>query len=834
MDKTPVKEKRIKEVKKAYEIDSKIKNDAFVKKPSEAFRYHKKLAKQYNEGKSKTHYNIDKELSKGELLSYRIITFVFFCLTVIYGVLLCRTSYQRLWSSFKDLGNSIVYYFLMFNPDVEFDVSINDISGMNISMFLPKDFESFKSVMKLLPGRFFNLDNFLSFMLESSLGMLTFSRVLLVLVMLGISLYVLADMQLNKANGKLFQKTKKLKSFEEKVYKKRLVPVINYVADYFRFNKGHYYFALIFFVWLCNLNIMTVIVGASAWFMYFARSFNFFGLYIQAYRLVFDTAVFFSVTLWVIYVPLLYYVFHKWRIRTALKRLRGGEAHNQEFIGKRSLALIITATMGAGKTTLLTDICLSLSLMFRNQALKRMYKYFKYFPNFEWIRLRKYMDLWTKRRVVRNLATIEIQIDKLKREFEVHPCKVNLFFYDYENYRTEYHNGLLKIDIWQAIETYAKLYFIYVMETSLICSNFPIREDYFIINAGNLIKFNGDFFSKPITQETTHYSHILPYDTLRMGKALVQDAAYRNSFEFGIIAMTEGGKERGNALENLCVRQTDDECNAKNDYFETRVMMSRHPAVVDNFPFIKFLLDEQRAMTLNASFRELCEVLDIEENTVPKITVPFFYVEYAIYDILNGILGKVNNIYEVTHGNVSLTMYLFRNVLTWIVNPIERIITKFSYHALKIRVGKATSEARKEYIYFISDYKIYRDRFSTNTHNCYFRKRAAASPIGIIDYPTYTTTEMNDVELHMQGSLWIEKLDKLSNQVMTDEDLNKPEKKTKTNSKSKKRKENKMDKASEKLLEEDIEELAAIESLEDSPIPMDFDLSSIVFPTKKE
>lgn len=750
---------------------SKINKAKKLKPASVRFPHHKKLAKEYNESNSIKNYNIDNELCRGKLISYRIINIVVLVITVLYAVFISRLSYIRLWASIKDLGNAIAYYVLMFAPDVEFEPIINNLPDIDFSVLLPQSWDALKDILSQIPGMLFNADNFLNFLLSFSVNSLTFARVSLVAILGVIAVYTIVDILLSKANGKLLERSKRLKKFERVQVKKIILPVRSFVIDYFRYNKGHYFFGFLKFLWLCNLNIMTVIVELIAYFFYFARSFNLMKIYIQIYRLVLDAGIFLKVTFALIYIPLIYKVFHNWRINIALKRMRGGEAHNQQFINKRSMALIITASMGAGKTTLLTDICLSLSLMFRNEALKRMFKYQKYFPNFEWTRLRKYMDLWTKKRVVRNLATIENHIRKMRKEFEEHPCKANIFFYDYDTYRTNYHNGLLRIQIWDAIETYCKLYFVYVMETSLICSNYPVREDYFIINAGNLVKFNGDFFSKPITQDTTHYSHILPYDTLRMGKTLIKDAEYRNSFEFGIIAMTEGGKERGNALENLCVKQTDEECNAKNDYFETRVMMSRHPAVIDNFPFIKFLLDEQRAMTLNASFRELCEVIDIQDNSSPRIFVPFFYIEYAIWDILNNLLGKINNRYETTHGDMSLPMYLFKNILLWIINPMERIINKYTYHTLTVNVGKATSDERNKYVYILSDYKIYRDRFSTNTHNCYFRKRAEKSPIGIVDYPCYTTTEMNDVELHMQGSLWIEKLDKLSNQVVTDEDL---------------------------------------------------------------
>ena len=260
------------------------------------------------------------------------------------------------------------------------------------------------------------------------------------------------------------------------------------------------------------------------------------------------------------------------------------------------------------------------------------------------------------------------------------------------------------------------------------------------------------------------------YDLLRLGKTLVKNAAYRNSFEFGIVAMTEGGKERGNAIENLTIKKTDEECNVKNDLMNTRVMMSRHPAVVDNFPFIKFLLDEQRMMTLGASFRELCDIVEISESSTDKLACPLYHIEYILYSALDSFLFKLNRKYDFTHGDISFLIRVVRDVTVAILNPLERCIDTYKYHVLELKIGRATSEERKTHKYYISDFKVYRDRFSTNTHNCYFRKRAIESPIGFPDYPQYTSIEMDDEELHRQASLWVADMDDLSKEVPEDEE----------------------------------------------------------------
>ncbi len=77
------------------------------------------------------------------------------------------------------------------------------------------------------------------------------------------------------------------------------------------------------------------------------------------------------------------------------------------------------------------------------------------------------------------------------------------------------------------------------------------------------------------------------------------------SFEFGVVGITEIGKERGNNLELKEVKKGADDTNQKNDLFNSWLKMCRHSATVDNFPFIKVFTDEQRPESWGADARDL-------------------------------------------------------------------------------------------------------------------------------------------------------------------------------------------------------------------------------------
>ena len=58
--------------------------------------------------------------------------------------------------------------------------------------------------------------------------------------------------------------------------------------------------------------------------------------------------------------------------------------------------------------------------------------------------------------------------------------------------------------------------------------------------------------------------------------------------------------------------------------------------------------------------------------------------------------------------------------------------------------------------------KVYRERFSTDTHAKFFRNRALASGYGMEDYPVYSSLQATDEEQHEQNSFFIREMDMLN------------------------------------------------------------------------
>ena len=732
----------------------KIKRKKIVRYPraqEQLFEYKKSLKKQ----------SVDYLFSKKELICFYIFWLLLFGVSVVYALIRCKLSYIRFGQSVLDIGTSFVYYFTLIVP-FEFDASVIRIPDIPIENLLPVTFVEFGEKFNELLQLLFTWENFQGYLLKSAIDLGNFSRIAIVFLPFIIALKVIVNAFIDNGNVEWNVATKPYKIYM-KLLDKVYYPVKNFLIKFSLFNTGHYILEFFYFFWLCNLNVVTVLAEALAYYIYFSASFDFVNLYTQVVKFLMDIAVFLKASFFVLTVVLIYKWISLQRTKFAYISLLHKEKKVEEFAESLPLALLITAPPGVGKTTFLVNLGLTVSLRFRNEALSRLIKYYSYFPDFPWLKLEKKLMLMFKRHDIYNLATIEAFIASERYYFDCSPVPACIYGYDINKYRMTYNDGINDIFIWDAIENYAKLFFIYTIESSLIVSNFPIREDYMIENCGNFILFENNVFTHPVSPEFNHFSHILNFDSLRVGKTMVNDPNFRNSFEFGMLAVTEGGKEFGSHFDNIVVKRDAQECNVKNDLIDLRMKMSRHPAVVDNFVFVHWLLDEQRATSLDPNIRDCCDVILLKSASERKLAYPLYYFEAAIYDFLKSKYDDLYKRYRFSHGNRTLCGYLAKHLMLMILQPIERILYKFAYKNITFKRWNLASEDEKiEEKLPLCFLKVYKSRFPTDTHAQFFRKRALKAGFGINDYPTYTGVLATDMQLHAQGSHFIKKMDDLN------------------------------------------------------------------------
>ena len=679
---------------------------------------------------------------------------------ILLGVFAFEVAYQRVFEALIDLYGGFKYYFcVLFGLEPSELPSVTDYSKvMQWTVILPSDFEGFKINITAYFSMLFSKENFLSWLSVTGAKVSAWAKVLTIFLPCVVVLIIVVKRIYVTPNTRHNKDTIPLRIYKA-VTGHTTEPLKRFLRQYFEFIKQHNSIWIIWLViWVFNLNFATVITEFFAFYFYFAVSFDFKAIYMQIVKLFIDLQVAAkSVPLWIILI-FVWLIFERWRKNLALAKLRRMENANRGFINDLPIVSMTCGSMGKKKTTIITDMALSQEVMFRNIAYGKLQETDMKFPYFGWIafemELRKCMEYGA----IYNLATVKEWI-KLKRgRYEKHHNDtLQLYGYDSERYGLYYRDGLKTSYIFDVLSTYAQLYFIYVIQSSLIVANYSIREDNRLIDGGNFPVWSTDFFSK--NPRPSRHAHILDFDILRLGKKVLENNPNAGSFEFGVVAITEVGKERGNNLELKEVKKGTEETNQKNDLFNSWLKMCRHSATVDNYPFIKVFTDEQRPSSWGADARELCDIVHIVSSGNTRLALPFFTVE----DMLNEwLFNRFINLYEdfrFNRGDNTLLIYLLKKVTAIVYRRNTVMYNTYGYSISNIEKERGTMDGKTEKKkYYLMNKKIYSQRFSTDCFSDYFNELAKGTHIGMNDYTEYATEKASVQELKRQNSYFINSL----------------------------------------------------------------------------
>ncbi len=688
--------------------------------------------------------------------AYIVTTALIFAVSILLAALCFSTSYIRIFESVKDLGLSLGFYFCeIFGVQHDIHPTVNEYTNV-FDVVMPEEPQEFATNTKSFWAFFFDANNFSAWGNSVAVFLTKFLMVAVLLIPCIVVLVLLVKYIYSRPNNNYGKDTKPLMAFKwlsDHTYR----PMRNFVIGYIHFVSHRKIIRNLFIVlWLCNLNLMTIAVEFFAFYFYFAASFEIATIYRQVVKLFTDLQVVF------LYVPLIAIIaaillFNRWRRNIALMRLRHYEARNCGFINELPIVSIACGSMGKKKTTLITDMTLSQEVMFRQKALGIMQNSDMKFPYFPWIRLENELKKCMEHHTVYNLATVKLWINKKRNRFDMHGnADLQLYGYDIYRYGYYYYDELKTYDLFDVLETYSLAYFIYVIESSLIVSNYSVRTDSIKSDLGNLPVWMTDFFTD---RGRSRHSHILDFDVLRLGKKVIEDNPKAGSFEFGVVTISEIGKERGNMLELKEVKRNNDEANQKNDLFNSWLKMCRHSATVDNFPFIKVFTDEQRPESWGADARDLCDVVTITDSSESKLAYPLYDIEQGISEWAFGFFMRKYMQFRYLRGDNTLFVHILKTITVWLWKRNVRIINSYGYVTLQIQKERGTMDGKKDKKkYYLMNSKIYRNRFCTDCFSDYFNDLASRTNVGLDDYLEYQTEKATVDELKEQNSYFINSL----------------------------------------------------------------------------
>ncbi len=675
------------------------------------------------------------------------------CVLILLGVFVFRTSYIRFYEAIKDFGLSIAYYFCeIFGIQHNIIPTVTDVSQTSApSISMPADWEGFKDSSASYFSLLIDKDNFFGWLEHISGVIAVLGKVLVIALPCVIALIFIIKALYGRENNKYGKDTVPLRVFKF-ISRWTYQPIKRFIREYVAFLREH---GWIWKLWLAVLglhfNLGTIVVEFFAYYFYFATVFDFGTVYGQVVKLFKDLKTPFIYFPYFLLLPLAFILFNRFRIKIALGRLRHFEARNCGFINELPIVSLTCGSMGKKKTTAITDMALSQEVMFRQKAYDILQKNDMKFPYFPWILFEKDLQAQMEGGEVYNLATAKYWVEDLRRRNE-------LYGYDYVRYGLTYDDGLKEDGIYDVLLTYAQAYFIYVIESSLIVSNYSIRTDNLLLDNGNFPMWLTDFFPKKFRRDSRH-AHILDFDVLRLGKKVLEENPNAGSFEFGVIGITEIGKERGNNLELQEKKKNSDEANQKNDKFNSWLKMCRHSATVDNFPFIKVFADEQRPESWGADARDLCDIVNIVSSGDLKLAMPFYTIGDMIAEwAFNKFIGLYYD-FRFRRGDNTLLVHILKSITAWVWKRNIKIYNRYGYSVLKIEKERGTMDGKvSKKKYYLMSAKIYRKRFATDCFADYFNDMALHTGVGLNDYREYLTECASVEELQSQNSYFINAL----------------------------------------------------------------------------
>ena len=692
------------------------------------------------------------------------------CIAITLGFAACAvfvfpSALGRLIEGGRDFGLSLAFYFCeLLQVPHNITPTVNNMPNMGgVFPALPiaEDWEQFKADFSAYWRLWANGDNFLSYL--SFLGNLLYKICVVILLLTPVIVLaiVLLKRYLKNQNNDYDKDSRPLK-IAKQISRYTYHPVKSWLVGFFGFVREHKpYWVAWLCMWAYNFNLFTVALEFFAFYFYFVVSFDFANIYRQVYKLFLDLYVPFTfIPLWA-WAVIALVLFDKFRKKIAYSRLNHYERRNRGFINARPIVYMVCGTMGKKKTTAITDMALSQEVMFRDKAFEKILENDLKFPFFPWCNLENELRRAMEYHAVYNLATVRKFIAKKAARWQKSPCRERLFNYDYERYGLIYDDKLKTVDVWRVVETYAQLYFIYIIQSSLLIANYSVRVDGLLSDLGNFPLWNSEFFKRDsrLLDSFSRHAHILDFDSLRLGRKVVEGNRNADNFEFGVVVITEVGKERGNSLELSEKKKKDETTNQKNDLFNSWLKMVRHSATVDNFPFVRVITDEQRPESWGADARDLCEIVHIRESGETRLAMPFFSLAELLYGWVFGKFARLYYQYRYVRSDNTLPMYLLKLLTAKVQHYYTGIYNRFGYCTLRVQVESGTQDGQIfENKYYLSSKKIYSKRFSTDCFSDFFIEKALRSPLGIDDLREYATEKATFAELGLQNSYFVNDL----------------------------------------------------------------------------
>jgi len=688
-------------------------------------------------------------MTKSSRVIFHVVSFLILLFSVSLLFLNYGLNLQRLLMSFSDVGEAcslwwkvsftreIKYGAVEFIPDYNF-TSMFDYISFDVADFQYK-FENFFPAM-------FDSDNFGIF----NYWFLIKSMYVLLYGILGVTvltvIQTLLEVNLTSSSDNPGTDTLFLKGFKK--IEAPIVAAVNIVINYIkRFISSPYWFWFLL-AWIVNLNVASIFVEFIAFIFGYPIAASGESLMLFIGMLVSDVIIALVSAPFIIWFIIFYVVFYKMRLARAYKVLNHLYNYDVGFLKSCAYNVLLTGPTGASKTKTAVQMAVMTEDYYHTDQWESMYKYFQEYPDFPFYDFEQDLKSKIAEGIINNMHTARNYVECIKCEVIKNPVPEKLYNYTGKMY---YNDGVRFVPIWEMLDSYAQLYYMYGNDTSSIIANLSIRSDlrmlpgHFPIWDNQLLRRTPEHY-----QMYSRYCHILNWNMFRFSK-LVDDEPAKVNLEYGVNVATEFDKDQGNQFSNKIYDIKDDRANPLNDGTDLFLMLERHLGTVDFKCYIRNFADIQREGTLREGVKGLYDELNISDKAEPRLTLPFFFEGWIIGKLdswLSNFTLEVKNC-GTAH---TLPFYVLRRFLFPLANYVRRVKQKFTYEEIEFTIKNACSPEGeyKKHSFFILYCIAHSNRYSTDCYASINDEAAKYSEGGIQDIDTYESIkpELHELPLH--------------------------------------------------------------------------------------
>ena len=461
-----------------------------------------------------------------------------------------------------------------------------------------------------------------------------------------------------------------------------------------------------------------------------------------------------------VWVVIFYIVFNKIRFSRGDSVLNHLYRYDIGFLKSCAYNVLLTGPTGASKTKTAVQMAIMTEDYYHTDQWDSIFKFFQYFPDFPFYSFEEDLRKKISDKIIVNMHTARNYVECLRCEFIKYNSSDKLYGYTGP---LEYNDGLRFVSIWEMLESYAQLYYMYSNESSSIIANLSIRSDLKIISGHFPIWDNSLLHRTPEHYSLySQYCHILDNNMFRFSK-LVDNEPSEVNLDYGVNVFTELDKDQGNQFTNKIYKIEDENANPLNDGYDLFLMLERHLGTVDYKCYIRNFADIQRDGTLREGVKGLYDELNIIEKAEPKLAVPMFF-EGKLASIIDSWLSDFT--LEVKNcGTVNtLPYFIVRRITFPLLNYVRKIKLRYTFENIKFIIVNACAPGGtpKEHDFYILYCVAHSNRYSTDCYASINDEAAKYSNKGIQDIPTYQSIKPELHELPKHKSYFSKKqLDRL-------------------------------------------------------------------------